>query len=528
RKAAGGAECVVRLEDGGERRWSFRLDDLPDDETAKVERVAYVRKRLVLPERVPHGYHRLTLELPTGRAETLLIAAPTRAFSPRGRGWERTWGVFLPLYSLRSERSWGAGDFADFERLIDWTAGLGGGLVGTLPLLAAFLDEPYEISPYSPVSRLFWNEFYVSVDDVPEVSASPAARALRESGEVAAELDALRSASLVDYRRLAALKRRVLEEAARAFFAGPSDRRADFERYVAQTPHLEDYAAFRAVGERLRTPWTEWPTPLRDGAIGASDCDEEARRYHLYVQWLADGQLKAVSEKARAAGHGLYLDLPLGVDARGYDVWREREAFAVGVAGGAPPDPGFPKGQNWGFVPLHPEGVRDAGYRYVRAYLRHQLRHAGVLRIDHMPSFHRVYWIPPGADAAGGVYVRYPADELYAVFSLESHRHRTLLVGEDLGTVPPEVPRAMARHNFHRMYVVEYEAKPAPDVALPDPPAGSLACVNTHDMPPFASYVAGKDIGERVGLGLLEADAAAGEERSRREIRDALARFLAA
>jgi 4-alpha-glucanotransferase len=145
-----------------------------------------------------------------------------------------------------------------------------------------------------------------------------------------------------------------------------------------------------------------------------------------------------------------------------------------------------------------------------------------------MPSFHRVFWIPPGMEAADGVYVRYPAEELYALFCLESHRHRALLVGEDLGTVPPEVPRAMARHNFHRMYVVQYALKADPGLALPDPPAASAAGVNTHDMPPFAAYWEGADVGERLDLGLVSQEQSREEQKVRQGFRDALTRFLQA
>jgi 4-alpha-glucanotransferase len=525
-QANGSLECRLHLEEGGERRWSGRLEELPEGEVASVEGISHVVKRLTLPQRLPLGYHRLEIELSGRRLETLLLSAPTRAYSPRGPGWERSWGAFLPLYALHSRQSWGAGDFADLRALTEWVGELGGGFVATLPLLAAFLDEPYEVSPYSPASRLFWNEFYLHVPGIPELAHCTAARSILESPEFAAEVAALRSAPLVDYRRQMTLKRRVLVELARSFFAAPSDRQGAFERFAADSGYLEDYAAFRAVGERLRKPWPEWPARLRDGDIRPGDYADEVRRYHQFVQWLADEQLGVVSQRARADGPGLYLDLPLGVNANGYDVWRERQAFAVGVTGGCPPDLVFTRGQNWGFVPLHPEGIRAQGYRYVRAFVRHQLRFAGVLRIDHMPSFHRVFWIPPGMEATDGVYVRYPAEELYALFCLESHRHRALLVGEDLGTVPPEVPLAMARHNFHRMYVVQYELKADPGLALPDPPASSVASVNTHDMPPFAAYWQGTDLGERLELGLVTQEQSWEEEKTRRSLCAALARFL--
>ena len=146
------------------------------------------------------------------------------------------------------------------------------------------------------------------------------------------------------------------------------------------------------------------------------------RRYHLYVQWLAHQQIESVSEKAREKGVQLYLDLPLGVHPDGYDVWRERGAFILDASAGAPPDAVFTRGQEWKFPPLHPERIREQGYRYVIAYLRHHLRQAGILRIDHVMGLHRLFCIPNGMEASQGVYLRYPAEELYAILALESHR----------------------------------------------------------------------------------------------------------
>jgi 4-alpha-glucanotransferase len=523
--AWGQVRCALQLDGGDRLAWSADLAELPTVETVAFDGGAWTARLLKPPQTLPWGCHRLTAEVGDRAYEATVIAAPRQAYGPPdGR---RTWGVFLPLYALHSERSWGGGDFADLDRLLAWTRQMGGGVVATLPLLAAFLDEPCEPSPYSPLSRLFWNEFYLSIDAVPELGTCPDAQAILRSQDFQRAVADLRSQPLVDYRRQMALKRRVLGELAQAFFtaAGP-ERRGAFDRFLAARPEAEDYARFRAAGERLRAPWRQWPAPLRDGTIRDGDFAEADRRYHLYVQWLAEEQLGALAARAREAGPGLYLDLPLGVHGDGYDVWRERSAFAVGAAGGCPPDPVFTKGQNWGFPPLHPEGIRLEGYRYVRAFLRHQLRHAGVLRIDHVPVFHRLFWVPDGMEARDGVYVRYPAEELYALFSLESHRHRTLLVGEDLGTVPPEVPEAMARHHVHRMYVIQYALQADPQAPLPPVPAEAVASVNTHDMPPFAAYRAGADVRQRQELGLLGDQDPEKEQEHRRAMVEALARFL--
>jgi 4-alpha-glucanotransferase len=521
--AKGSVTAQLKLEDGGHLEWSNRLEDLAVCKRVVSDGQTYVVKQLPVPERLPLGHHQLSIECDGRQFESLLIAAPTRAYSPCGRGWERLSGVFLPLYALHSKQSWGAGDFGDLRKLRQWADGLRVDLVGTLPLLPAFLDEPFEISPYSPVSRLFWNEFYLNIEEIPELTASPASRRLLDSTSFHAEIEKLRSAPLVDYRRQMALKRQVLAELARTVDEIPA-RRAALDEYARRHLYLSDYSAFRALGERFQTPWAQWPSPFRDGFINSADYSETSKRYHMYVQWLADEQIQTSSTERGSAG--LYLDLPLGVSADGYDVWRHRDVFAVGAAGGCPPDIAFPKGQNWGFVPLHPEGVREQGYRYVRDYLRHQLRVAKVLRIDHMPSFHRVFWIPPGRDARDGVYVRYPAEEIYAIFCLESHRHKTVLVGEDLGTVPPEVPAAMARHNFHRMHVLQYEVKPEASTALPEASASCLASINTHDMSPFAGFWNGVDIQERYDCGLISPEQKDEQLRDRKALRFAILDFF--
>jgi 4-alpha-glucanotransferase len=518
--------CRLKLESGEERSWSCAVTSLPQAAENEVEGVRYQTRKLAVPGPLPWGYHQLTLERGEAIAHTLLLSAPVAAYQPQEGPQARTWGVFLPLYALHSERSWGAGDLTDLEALIEWATGLGGGMVATLPLLAQFLDEPFEPGPYSPASRLFWNEFYLDVARIPELQSCPAAQALLASADLERAISDLRSAPLIDYHRQMGLKRRILEELSRSFFSRSNARMEAFRRFLQDRPSAEDYARFRAVGERRRAPWPTWPAPLRDGVVADNDYDEAAQRYHLYVQWLADEQLQALAAKAKSAGPGFYLDLPLGVNPDSYDVWREREAFATGIAAGAPPDPFFAKGQNWGFPPLHPQRIREQGYRYVIAYLRHHLRLAGVLRIDHLMGFHRLFWVPQGLEARQGVYVQYPSEELYAVFSLESHRHRALLVGEDLGTVPPEVRPDMARHNVRRMYVLQFELQPNEHNAINPVHAGCVASINTHDTPPFAAFWQALDIQDRVELGTLDPSAANGERGEREKLINALVRNL--
>jgi len=521
----GSLACRLKLETGERREWACEWTTLSARQTTEVEGVRYATGKLPLAE-LPHGYHRLEIALGGHSAQTLLISAPSSAFVGEKGADEKNWGTFLPLHSLCSRTSWGAGDFSDLGRLMDWVAEQGGGVVATLPFLAAFLDEPFEPSPYMPASRLFWNEFFLHVEGSPELAHSPAAQDLLANAEFQREVEGLRAAPLVDYRRGMALKRRVLAELAKALMNHGSERLQAFREFIQSHPLLQDYARFRATGERLACPWPAWPGRQRQGDLQEGDFDESARHYHLYVQWLAHQQLGAFAEKARRRGPGLYLDLPLGVHPDSYDVWRQREAFASGVSGGSPPDSFFTKGQDWGFRPLHPERIREQGYRYFIACVRHHLSYAGILRIDHVMGLHRLFWVPQGMKASDGVYVRYRPEEFYAILALESVRSRALVVGEDLGTVPPAVRPAMAHHRVHRTYVTQYELNPEPGNALSPPSVRSLAGMNTHDMPTFAAYWDGLDIQDRVELSLLDQAGAEREREGRAGLKKSLAAFL--
>src|SRR5712692_4278869 len=304
--------------------------------TAEVDANRFVDLRFGLKERLPFGYHTLRVRFGRVEAEATVISAPPRGTRP---GRAKAWGALLPLYALRTERNLGVGDLTDLAQLAGWIAGLGGGVLATLPLLAAFDGRLFEASPYSPASRLFWNELYVDVTRVPELDHCGEARDLLGSNETLFEARRLRSARLVDFQRAMALKRPILEALARSFFerpSSPSRRRAHHE-FLSVNPGVEDYAAFRAVCDRRGQPWQRWPEPARSGILRPNGADASTRLYHSYAQWLAWEQMNDAAAGARAKGTSLYLDLPLGVNPAGYDVWRERGLFALDAGAGAPP-----------------------------------------------------------------------------------------------------------------------------------------------------------------------------------------------
>lgn len=528
RDTGGAYECELTAEDGSRQTWSGQLDRLTERGRRTLEGVEYTVRQLDAPTPLPIGYHRLSIQLPHQRAETMIISAPAQAWQRPLLGEHRHWGVFLPLYALHRERSWGGGDFSDLAALTDWVADRGGSLVATLPMLAWLAEVSDDPSPYSPASRLFWNEVYLDVTRVPEFQSCRAAHDLVQSSDVQQELAALRSASTVDYRRQMELKTRVLRLLSESFFQQSSPRREEFEQYLQSRPELDSFARFRAVGERQGAVWHLWPERLQQGAIQPDDYDEADRLRHAYTQWQVEQQLQALAAETRDRGLLWYLDFPLGVNSAGYDVWSRRDLFATKASGGAPPDSFFTKGQDWGFPPLHPEHLRQDGYRYLIQSLRQHLKYARLLRIDHVMGLHRLYWVPHGLEARDGAYVRYNTQEMFAILVVESHRYQAQIVGENLGTVPAAVDDTMQRRGFADMYVMQYEANPEKTPLLRTPPRSTVASINTHDMPMFAAYWNGLDIDDRVSLGLMTPQEAEDERVRRTELKLQLTEFLVA
>jgi 4-alpha-glucanotransferase len=449
-------ELVLELEDG--TVWRHALSDLYAPGAGSLGGGSVDLARTGWPAVEP-GYHSLTVETAHVAVRARYIVAPR---CPRPA---RAWGAFMPLHALRTDADWGIGSYSDLAELTRWIAQLGGAFVGTLPLYPLTDRAPFDPSPYLPSSRLTYNDLFIDPTTVPELASTPEAREILESGGVAAHLARSQSKQRVDYEYVRELMRRVLEPMSQRLMATPSDRLDAVHAFAESNPELASYARFCAE---------------REGS--------ESTAYHLYAQWIAREQLSLAAH----SGVPLYADLPIGVRSDGFDSSWAPQSFAAGVHGGAPPDAFFTGGQDWGFRPLHPEAMREDGYDYLIACLRRACRHAAFLRVDHAAGLHRLYWIPEGMQATEGAYVSYHSEELRALVCLEAHRAGTVIVGEDLGTVPDEVRADMAEDGMLRSWVMQFES--TAETPLPEPPAGALASWSTHDLPRFTTYFEGADL----------------------------------
>ena len=431
---------------------------------------------------LPLGYHSLVVNGDTEVAH--IISAPVKAHpTPVG-----ALGLISPTYSLRQEAAdTGIGTVSDLRVLGDLCASWDTAVVGTLPLLAAFPDQP---SPYAPASRRAWNEIFVDFSRIPGwhgALASPVGDPLWVDYDVAGH----------DIRsRLAAYT---------AFVSRSPRLRGFVDEFLTHEPEMKRYARFRALTDDNGRNWRAWPEGITP--------DPDRIAYHETVQWLMQTQLAELSSDLEARGQFLYLDLPIGCHPDGYDIWESPGLFAPASLG-APPDPLFVGGQDWGLPASIPSLARKDGHLNFRKAIRRQLSVAGLLRIDHVMGIHRTWWVPHGATATQGAYVAQPTEEMFAIIALESHRARAGVVGENLGTVPPEVHEGLARHELLGMAVAQD--------GVSEPKPTDLVALSSHDTPAFAAWWNANDVEDLLDLGVFDEERAVRERKERSEVIDRL------
>ncbi len=435
-----------------------------------------------LPPDLAPGWYRLTHR----GGQCTVIVVPERLAKP-----PRTWGWMLQLYGLRSAGSWGAGDLADLTRFAGWAAGTGAGALLLNPLHAVAPVRPVPASPYAPSSRRFVNPLYLRVED------TTAYRTAEEP--VRSTVDSLRpdlTGDLIDYDAVWDAKEAALE----VLWAHERDR-----------PGGDDFAAYCAFAEKYGPDWRTWPVPLRrpDGAGVAREREALHDRiaFHAWLQRLCDEQLGAAARAAKDMPVGIVHDLAVGVDPGGADGWMLQDVLAEGIRIGAPPDAFNQLGQDWGLAAWRPDRLAATGYRAYRDLIASSLRHGGGLRVDHILGLWRLWWIPPGASADQGTYVRYDADAMLGALTVEAHRVGAVVVGEDLGTVPPKVTRGLRERNVPGSVVLwftrDYRDPAAPFVPPARWPKLALASISTHDLPTAPGFLAGEHVRVRAELGIL-------------------------
>jgi len=497
-------------------------------EACRIDGQRLERHRFVLDAALPAGTHALSLG---GGAPALLHAVPPRCWLPpeieRPQG---AWALSVQLYGLHSEASWGVGDFDDLAGLAALAGAAGAAALLVSPIHAPSLGWPDRGSPYSPSSRLALNPLFVSLPRAAAAYPAPRFEAWRARADVRREIDAARNSPTVDTAAVLALKRaglrhlwhdlRALRETdpthavPRDFDAWQTRRRTPLRAHLL----FEALAEHHDVADRRAWP-PGFESPDTPAVRDFEQAQSDSVAFHAFLQWLAARQWEAVGCAARRAGAtiGPIADLAVGADAAGADTWS-----AAGLADdahelGAPPDAFAADGQAWGLPPWRPDTLAAAGHTPFSRLLQATMRGAGGLRIDHVMALERLFWVPRGRSAREGAYVRYPFESLLGLVTLESMRHRCLVIGEDLGTVRPGLRERLAAAAVLSYKVAWFEREA--DGTLADPtrlPRLAAVCASTHDLPTIDGWAAGLDIDERARLDIVDAGSAA-HQRAERE-----------
>jgi 4-alpha-glucanotransferase len=469
---------------------------------------------------LPLGVHRLEVEGSGTRGSSSIIVVPPHAFTPpRWSEGEREWAITVQLYSLRSDRNWGIGDFSDLADLACLGAQHGAHAVGVNPLHALFPADPTHISPYAPSSRLFLNPIYLDVTAVPEFVESDAAQHMVATKEFQRRLQRVRASEFVDYPHVWNLKLSVLrllhgEFHSRYLHTATTERASAYRRFVAEQgealTHFATFEALQAHFGHQSLAWRKWPEPYRTPTSPETRAFREEHRMEVefsqYLQWEADRQLALVARTAQEAGMriGLYRDLAVGLDPNGAEAWSAQDLLAPAASIGAPPDVYNPKGQDWGLAPFNPLALERHAYRPFLATIRANMRHAGALRVDHVIGLKRLWWIVGEGGPQAGGYVSYPLYDLLSLLALESERHGCLVVGEDLGTVPEGFREELHRRRIlsYRLLLFERKGSDGEFVEPEQYPALAATAVSTHDLATFRGMWEGRDLEWRRDLGL--------------------------
>jgi len=539
----------VDAETGGRYHGSWEFDVEQAIDGAELDGKRRLRFRLPLQADTGPGYHRLCLRLADAEVESLLIVAPRTCYLPGSiEAGHKPWGISLQLYSLRSRRNWGIGDFTDLRAVIETLAPLGIDCIGLNPLHALFSHLPENASPYSPSSRDFINPLYLDIEAIADFHGSATARQLVHSASFQARLQSLREPLLVDYSGVWSAKLDVLELIYSQFRRELTDidsaRTQSFREFQARGGDaLFKFALFEALQvffhhrDNTIETWQQWPTAYQDPDSATvaewAASQQTAIEFYQYLQWQAELQLASLKQDCARHGMqlGIYNDLAVGNERFSSQCWAEQEQYALATGIGAPPDDFSPAGQSWGLPPLIPQGLREQAYHPFIDSLRANMRHAGALRIDHVMGLMRLYWVPADYAADQGTYVNYPFEDLLGILALESQRNRCLVIGEDLGTVPDEVRHALWVNKIlsYRILLFEKDWQAGSFKPPSDYPPLALCASGSHDLPTLRGYWQEADLEIRETLELYPSTEIAQQqrllrERDREEILAALAR----
>lgn len=502
----------IILENGEQYKSELSIEPNNNDVAFPVNGTFVATSLLKIPADLPMGYHTLRISVADRTEESTLISAPERieTLDSIESDGKQIWGWMAQLYSIRSSKSWGVGDYADLAKLlVEAKEKTGADFVLVNPLHASEPVAPLTPSPYLPIARSMLNVTYIHPESIPEYDS------LDESdkntiSQLHSQVEQLNNDSqIIDRDSMWRVKMHALWI---IFKSGLSETRAkDFEDFKrAYGERLESYATWCLCYDKWGAPKgkDDWESCLNKDSKEIRDLAErfpDTLEFYRWLEWVAFTQLHDAQVQARKAGMriGIMSDMAVGVHPAGSEVWWNPERFAHGACVGAPPDYFNQNGQNWSQPPLHPLELERTGFKVYRDMVHGMFASAGAVRIDHILGLFRLWWIPENSTPKNGAYVYYDADIMLGILAIEATRAGGVVVGEDLGVLPSNAIEVLAKKAVLGCTVEWFEAR---DGVFRNPSKWremTLASVNTHDLPPAAGYLRYEHVDIRERLHLL-------------------------
>ena len=497
-----------------------------DDTEHTIDGTTYRKYMFKYPFDVKLGYHSAIFSYidkngVEQKQHTYLISAPEKCYDRLGvREGKKTWGVPVQLYEQVSENNLGIGNYSDLAQLGYILGKNGAGILGVNPLHANRGDQPENASPYSPDSRMFFNYLYLDVTGLEEFKTSPEIQAYYNSEEFQNKIQRNRRRAYVDYSTTQELVDDILKRCYQKFKLQKNTE--DYHRFKvycdSQDGILDMYATFRALNNYFskQNPapldWRYWPEEYKRADSEtvqhfiAEHKDEIG--FYKYTQYQCSKQLAEVKDTCLNAGMkiGLYMDMAVGASPKGFEAWYYKDLFIKGSAG-ATPDELSPTGQVWNVLGFNPEKLQELGYEPYRRILETNMQYAGCMRIDHVLQLNRLYFHP--ANGCSGTFVYYNAEELMAIVALESHRHKTMIIGEDIGATTDEFRHKMEEYGIlsYKVLPFERESNVYRSMRRPeDYQQLSVCATSTHDTPTLINQWNVQDIWQKKALGFYSED----------------------
>ncbi|QJR82439.1 4-alpha-glucanotransferase [Alteromonas pelagimontana] len=518
---------IVTDESGQEFRHSFIPVDQQLISAAQFDEVEYQEYAVAFPHQLPLGYHNFALHV-DGDAQSLadmrLIVAPQACYTPKAiEQGKKIWGLSVQLYCLRSESNWGVGDFSDLAKLIRKSADVGAEFIGLNPIHSLYPANPEACSPYGPSSRRWLNYLYLDVSAIEGFRDDSVQRIVNDD-DFQRKLQHVREVEYIDYTGVAELKLKALaavfEVYNHQFLSKNTKENRAFKKFVDEGGEsLDMLAVYDVLQEKLKSEekpswgWPVFPDNVKEyhkpDVAKFKKANSKRVKFYQFLQWQAALQLAQASKVADDAGMaiGLYRDLAVGVSEGSAEIWGNKDLYCVNASVGAPPDVLGPLGQNWGLPPMDPHKLYEQRYQPIIDLFSSNMASSGALRIDHVMALLRLWWVVKGDHARDGGYVYYPVDDLLGILALESHRHQSLVIGEDLGTVPEEIRSKLADNGVYSYRVFFFEQ--AEDGGFFSPshyPVQSMSTLTTHDMPTLIGFWHCLDLQLGKELGLYPTD----------------------